>query len=54
MRSLVKAKRWLLLTRWVHLNSDKRQQLNHLDGQLFSYFVGKFRRGAKDHGFPTA
>jgi transposase len=32
MRSLVKGKRWLLLTRWVHLTSDKRQQLN----QLFS------------------
>ena len=32
MRSLVKGKRWLLLTRWVHLNSDKRQELN----QLFS------------------
>ena len=30
MRSVVKGKRWLLLTRWVHLNSDKRQQLNHL------------------------
>ena len=30
--SVVKGKRWLLLTRWVHLNSDKRQQLN----QLFS------------------
>ena len=30
MRNLVKGKRWLLLTRWVHLNSDKRQQLNHL------------------------
>jgi transposase len=30
MRSLVKGKRWLLLTRWVHLSSDKRQQLNHL------------------------
>lgn len=30
MRSLVKGKRWLLLTRWVHLNSEKRQQLNHL------------------------
>ena len=30
MRGLVKGKRWLLLTRWVHLNSDKRQQLNHL------------------------
>jgi hypothetical protein len=30
MRSLVKGKRWLLLARWVHLNSDKRQQLNHL------------------------
>jgi transposase len=32
LRSLVKGKRWLLLTRWVHLNSDKRQELN----QLFS------------------
>jgi transposase len=32
MRRLVKGKRWLLLTRWVHLNSEKRQQLN----QLFS------------------
>lgn len=32
MRNLVKGKRWLLLTRWVHLNSDKRQELN----QLFS------------------
>lgn len=30
MRSLVKGKRWLLLARWVHLNPDKRQQLNHL------------------------
>jgi transposase len=30
MRELVKGKRWLLLTRWVHLSSDKRQQLNAL------------------------
>jgi hypothetical protein len=30
MRELVKGKRWLLLTRWVHLASDKRQQLNIL------------------------
>ena len=30
MRGVVKGKRWLLLTRWVHLNSDKRQQLNRL------------------------
>jgi len=30
MRGLVKGKRWLLLTRWIQLNSDKRQQLNHL------------------------
>jgi transposase len=30
MRSLVKGKRWLLLTRWVHLTSGKRQQLNEL------------------------
>ena len=32
MREVVKGKRWLLLTRWVHLTADKRQQLN----QLFS------------------
>jgi len=30
MRGLVKGKRWLLLSRWVHLNSEKRQQLNDL------------------------
>lgn len=30
MREVVKGKRWLLLTRWVHLTSDKRQQLNQL------------------------
>jgi hypothetical protein len=28
MRSLVKGKRWPLLARWVHLTTDKRQQLN--------------------------
>jgi transposase len=32
LRGVVKGKRWLLLTRWVQLTSDKRQQLN----QLFS------------------
>jgi transposase len=30
MRNLVKGKRWLLLTRWVHLAPDKKQQLNVL------------------------
>lgn len=30
MRGLVKGKRWLLLSRWVHLSADKRQQLNEL------------------------
>ena len=29
-RGLVKGKRWLLLTRWVHLAAGKRQQLNEL------------------------
>jgi transposase len=28
MRGVVKGKRWLLLTRWMNLNSQKRQQLN--------------------------
>jgi len=30
MRGLVKGKRWLLLTRWMHLDSRKRQLLNDL------------------------
>lgn len=30
VRQLVKGKRWLLLSRWVHLNAVKRQQLNAL------------------------
>jgi len=30
MRGVVKGKRWLLLSRWVHLDSKKRQLLNEL------------------------
>jgi transposase len=30
MRGLVKGKRWLLLSRWVHLDTGKKRQLNHL------------------------
>ena len=30
MREIVKGKRWLLLSRWVHLNTDKKRQLNEL------------------------
>jgi len=30
MRGVVKGKRWLLLTRWMNLDSKKRQQLNEL------------------------
>jgi transposase len=30
MRGVVKGKRWLLLTRWMNLDSKKRQQLNQL------------------------
>ena len=29
-RELVKGKRWLLLSRWVHLNTDKKRHLNRL------------------------
>jgi hypothetical protein len=29
-RELVKGKCWLLLTRWVHLSTRKKQQLNEL------------------------
>lgn len=30
MRGWVKGKRWLLLSRWVHLDTDKKRQLNQL------------------------
>jgi transposase len=30
MREIVKGKRWLLLSRWVHLNTNKKRQLNKL------------------------
>ena len=30
MRGVVKGKRWLLLSRWVHLDTDKKRQLNQL------------------------
>jgi transposase len=30
MRGLVKGKRWLLLSRWVHLDTDQKRQLNQL------------------------
>jgi transposase len=30
MRGVVKGKRWLLLTRWMNLDSQKRQELNQL------------------------
>src|SRR5260370_5862235 len=30
MREVVKGKRWLLLTRWVHLDTGKKSQLNQL------------------------
>jgi hypothetical protein len=30
MRGVVKGKRWLLLTRWMNLDSQKRRQLNEL------------------------
>ena len=30
IRGLVKGKRWLLLSRWVNLDSQKRQLLNEL------------------------
>ena len=29
MRGVVKGKRWLLLTRWMNLDTQKRQELNH-------------------------
>src|SRR6202011_2612203 len=44
MRDLVKGKRWLLLTRWINLTSDKRQKLNSLfalNRKLFKAYVLK-------------
>ena len=32
VRGLVKGKRWLLLSRWVNLNTEKKRQLNQLFG----------------------
>src|SRR5439155_23333654 len=29
-RELIKGKHWLLLTRWVHINTNKKRQLNQL------------------------
>ena len=29
-RELIKGKHWLLLTRWVHLNTNKKRQLNEV------------------------
>ncbi|HUX67877.1 MAG TPA: ISL3 family transposase [Terriglobales bacterium] len=43
-REVVKGKRWLLLTRWVHLTRTKRQQLNTLFGlnrRLFKAYLLK-------------
>jgi transposase len=44
MRGMVKGKRWLLLSRWVHLTAGKRQQLNQLfalNRKLFKAYVLK-------------
>jgi transposase len=43
-RELVKGKRWLLLTRWVHLTAHKKQQLNALfavNRRLFKAYLLK-------------
>jgi transposase len=43
-RGLVKGKRWLLLTRWIHLSSGKRQELNSLfalNRKLFKAYLLK-------------
>ena len=43
-RGLVKGKRWLLLSRWVNLNSVKRQELNQLfalNRKLFKAYLLK-------------
>jgi transposase len=44
MRGLVKGKRWLLLTRWIHLSNAKRQELSTLFGlnrRLFKAYLLK-------------
>ena len=44
MRGLVKGKRWLLLSRWIHLTAVKRQELNQLfalNRKVFKAYVLK-------------
>jgi len=44
MRGLVKGKRWLLLTRWIHLSNAKRQELSALfalNRKLFKAYLLK-------------
>jgi transposase len=44
LRGLVKGKRWLLLTRWIHLSNAKRQELSTLFGlnrRLFKAYLLK-------------
>ncbi len=44
MRGLVKGQRWLLLSRWINLTSDRRQKLNSLfalNRKLFKAYVLK-------------
>ncbi len=44
MRDLVKGKRWLLLSRWVHLNTAKKNQLNtlfHLNRRVMKAYLLK-------------
>jgi transposase len=44
MRGLVKGKRWLLLTRWIHLSNAKRRELSTLFGmnrKLFKAYLLK-------------
>jgi hypothetical protein len=49
MRGVVKGKRWLLLTRWMNLDNQKRQQLNQLftlNRRVMRAYAAKGKLGA--------
>ena len=58
MRGLVKGKRWLLLSRWVHLDTGKKRQLNHLfrlnRRMLKAYLLKESLAGLWDYRYPGA
>jgi len=46
-RELIKGKHWLLLTRWVHLNTNKKRQLNQLFALTLLQIVVQSRKNGQ-------